>query len=84
MDSSQIVAAYIARQSGSQVELSRITVSLEFECFLQNGYDKGNKILTITFIGTFFGHFLILNFFDETSVNGEIIFFFGVLFQKIF
>ena len=35
MDCSQIVAAYNARQSGSQVELSRISVSLEFECFLE-------------------------------------------------
>ena len=32
MECSQIVAA---RQSGSQVELSRILVSLEFECFLE-------------------------------------------------
>ena len=30
-----IAAAYNARQSGSQVELSRILVSLEFECFLE-------------------------------------------------
>ena len=35
MDCSQIVAAYNVRQSGSQVELSRISVSLEFECFLE-------------------------------------------------
>ena len=35
MDCSQIVAAYNARQSGSQVELSRISVSLEFEFFLE-------------------------------------------------
>ena len=35
MDCSQIVVAYNARQSGSQVELSRILVSLEFECFLE-------------------------------------------------
>ena len=35
MDCSQIVAAYSVRQSGSQVELSRISVSLEFECFLK-------------------------------------------------
>ena len=35
MDRSQIVAAYNARQSGSQVELSRISISLEFECFLE-------------------------------------------------
>ena len=41
MDCSQIVAAYNARQSGSQVELSRISVSLEFECFMErNGNDK--------------------------------------------
>ena len=41
MDCSQIVAAYNARQSGYQVELSRISVSLKFECFLEtNGYDK--------------------------------------------
>ena len=41
MDCSQIVAAYNARQSGSQVELSRISVSLEFECFLEtNGNEK--------------------------------------------
>ena len=41
IDCSQIVAAYNARQSGSQVELSRISVSLEFECFLEkNGHDK--------------------------------------------
>ena len=41
MDYSQIVAAYNARQSGSQVELSRISVSLEFEWFLEtNGNDK--------------------------------------------
>ena len=32
MERSQIMAA---RQSGSQVELSRILVSLEFECFLE-------------------------------------------------
>ena len=32
---SQIVAAYNAHQSGSQVELSRISVSLKFECFLE-------------------------------------------------
>ena len=32
---SQIMAAYNACQSGSQVELSRILVSLEFECFLE-------------------------------------------------
>ena len=35
MDRSQIVAAYNARQSRSQVELSRILVSLEIECFLR-------------------------------------------------
>ena len=35
MDCSQIVAAYNARQSGSRVELSCISVSLEFECFLE-------------------------------------------------
>ena len=35
MDCSQIVAAYNARQSGFQVELWRISVSLEFECFLE-------------------------------------------------
>ena len=35
MDRSQIVVAYNTRQSGSQVELSRILVSLEFECFLE-------------------------------------------------
>ena len=35
MDCSQMVAAYNARQSGSQVELSHILVSLEFECFLE-------------------------------------------------
>ena len=35
MDCSQSVAAYNTRQSGSQVELSRISVSLEFECFLE-------------------------------------------------
>ena len=36
MDCSQIVAAYNARQSGSQVELS-----LEFECFLEkNSHGK--------------------------------------------
>ena len=35
MNCSQIVAAYNARQSGSQVELSHILVSLEFECFLE-------------------------------------------------
>ena len=35
MDVSQIVAAYNARQCESQVELSRISVSLEFECFLE-------------------------------------------------
>ena len=35
MDCSQIVAAYNARQSGSQVELSCISVSLEFEWFLE-------------------------------------------------
>ena len=29
------VAAYNARQSKSQVELSHISVSLEFECFLE-------------------------------------------------
>ena len=52
MDRSQIVAAYNTRQSGSQVELSRISVSLEFECFLENGCNKGNKILTIIFIET--------------------------------
>ena len=41
MDCSQIVAAYNARQSGSQVELSCISVSLEFECFMEtNGNDK--------------------------------------------
>ena len=41
MDCSQIVVAYNTRQSGSQVELSRILVSSEFECFLEkNGYDK--------------------------------------------
>ena len=41
MDCSQIVAAYNACQSGSQVELSRISVSLEFKCFLEkNGHDK--------------------------------------------
>ena len=32
MDLSQIVVAHIARQSGSQVELSRSSVSLEFKC----------------------------------------------------
>ena len=42
MDRSQIVAAYNARQSGSQGELSLISVSLESECFLENGCDKGN------------------------------------------
>ena len=48
MDRSQTVAAYNARQSGSQVELSRISISLEFNCFLEkNGCDKGRKILTI-------------------------------------
>ena len=35
MDRSQIVATYNARQSGSRIELSRILVSLEFECFLE-------------------------------------------------
>ena len=35
MDCSQIVGAYNARQSGSQGELSRISVSLVFECFLE-------------------------------------------------
>ena len=35
MECSQIVAACNARQSGSQVELSRISVSLEFEYFLE-------------------------------------------------
>ena len=35
MDCSQIVVAYNARQFGSQVELSRISVSSEFECSLQ-------------------------------------------------
>ena len=35
MDCSQIVAAYNARQPGSQVELSCILVSLEFEYFLE-------------------------------------------------
>ena len=35
MGHSQIVAAYNVRQSESQVELSRILVSLEFECFLE-------------------------------------------------
>ena len=44
MDRSQIVAAYNVRQSGSQVELSRISISLEFECFLENGCDNDNKI----------------------------------------
>ena len=34
-DCSQIVAAYNARQSGSQMELFGISVSLEFECFLE-------------------------------------------------
>ena len=34
-DCSQIVTAYNARQSGSQLELSRISVSLEFEFFLE-------------------------------------------------
>ena len=35
MDCSEIVAGYNARQSGSQVELSRISISLEFEFFLE-------------------------------------------------
>ena len=52
MDRSQIVATYNARQSGSQVELSHILVSLEFECFLENGCVKGNVILTAVFIET--------------------------------
>ena len=85
MDSSQIVAAYIARQSGSQVELSRITVSLEFECFLENGYDKGNKILTITFIGTSLDFWALSHFaffwWNISKWRGN--FFFGVLIQKI-
>ena len=49
MDPSQIVAAFNARQSGSQVELPRISVSLGFDCFLENGCDK---IRTIFFIET--------------------------------
>ena len=41
MDCSQIMAGYNACQSGSQVEPSRILVSLEFECFMKtNGNDK--------------------------------------------
>ena len=35
MECSQVVAVYNARQSGSQVELSRSLVSLEFEFFLE-------------------------------------------------
>ena len=35
MDCSQIVAAHNARQPGSQVELSCISVSVEFERFLE-------------------------------------------------
>ena len=74
MDRSQIVAAYNARQSGSQVELSRISVSLEFECFLENGCGKGNMILTIIFVETFLDFWALSHFaffFDETSTNGE-------------
>ena len=74
MDRSQIAAADNARQSEFQVELSHISVSLEFECFLENGCDKGNKILTMTFyrdLSRFLGTFLFCIFLDETSVNGE-------------
>ena len=93
MDRSQIVVAYNARQSGSQVELSRISVSLEFECFLKNDCDNGNKILTIIFIETSLDFWVLSHFafFDETSVirerweekclQGK---FFDVLFQKNF
>ena len=74
MERSQIVSAYNARQSGSQVELSRISVSLEVECFFENGCVKGNKILTLSFIEASldFGHFLILHFFFfDKTVNVE-------------
>ena len=62
MDCSQIVAAYNARQSVSQVELSRMLVSLEFECFLEkNGYDKVRRFC-------FFRHFFILHFSNYLNV----------------
>ena len=62
MDCSQIVAAYNARQSGSQVELSRILVSLEFECFLEKkGYDKVRRF-------HFLRHFFILHFSNYLNV----------------
>ena len=60
MDCSQIVAAYNVRQSGSQVELSRFSVSSEFECFLEtNGYDK---------VILFFRHFFMLHFLNYLNV----------------
>ena len=56
MDCSQIVGAYNARQSGSQVELSRISVSLELECFLKtNGNDKVKRFY---FLDTFASRYL--------------------------
>ena len=61
MDRSQIVAAYNARHPGSQVELSRILVSLEFKCFLaKNGYDK---------VRTFFSYFLVLYFLNYLKLS---------------
>ena len=56
MDCSQIVAAYNARPSGSQVELSRISVSLELEWFLEKWLWQGKKIW-------FFRYFFILHLF---------------------
>ena len=80
MERSQIVSAYNARQSGSQVELSRISVSLEVECFFENGCVKGNKILTLNFIEAsldfwalsyFAFFFFFFFFFFDKTVNVE-------------
>ena len=66
MDCSQIVAAYNPRQSGSQVELSHISVSLKFECFLEEMVITSKKIL-------FFRHFFILHFSNYLNVFSLIV-----------
>ena len=67
MDCSQIVAAYNARQSGSQVELSRISVSLKFESFLEK--------MAMTKVRRFYfvRHFFILQFLNYLNAFSLIV-----------